>query len=97
MYPVRLREEADQDLAEAATWYEMHRQGLGQEFLDEAARAIRAIGESPLRYPLMWRQTHRALMRRFPFSIYFRVSAGAVVVVAILHGSRHPRNWRRRP
>lgn len=97
MYPVRLREEADQDLAEAATWYEMHRLGLGQEFLDEATRTIHAISENPLRYPVMWRQTHRALMRRFPFGIYFRVSGDLVLIVAVLHGSRHPRYWRKRP
>jgi hypothetical protein len=31
---VRLREEADRDLAAAATWYEHQRVGLGHEFLD---------------------------------------------------------------
>ena len=33
-FPVRLREEAELDLAEAATWYESQRSGLGNEFLD---------------------------------------------------------------
>jgi hypothetical protein len=33
---VRLRPEADQDLADAAGWYEEHRPDLGQEFLDES-------------------------------------------------------------
>lgn len=95
--PVRLREEAGRDLAEAATWYEMQRPGLGQEFLDEAARAIRAIGEHPLGYPVMWRRTHRALIHRFPFGVYYRVADNAVLVIAVLHGSRHPRYWKRRP
>ena len=94
---VRLREEADQDLAAAATWYEMHRPGLGQQFLDEAARTIRRIAENPLTYPVMWRQTQRALMHRFLFGIYFRVLGDIAVVVAVMHGSRHPRNWQRRP
>jgi hypothetical protein len=33
---VRLRQEAEQDLAESAAWYEQQRTGLGQEFLDAA-------------------------------------------------------------
>lgn len=37
---VRLREEADQDLAAAASWYERQRPGLGHEFLAEALAAF---------------------------------------------------------
>ena len=33
---VRLRPEAEQDLSDAATWYEEQRPGLGQRFLDGA-------------------------------------------------------------
>lgn len=41
---VRLREEADRDLASAAAWYEQQREGLGHEFLDEALAAFQRIG-----------------------------------------------------
>ena len=34
-YEVRLRPEAEEDLADASAWYEEQRQGLGHEFLDE--------------------------------------------------------------
>jgi hypothetical protein len=34
--PVRVRPEAEQDLLEAAFWYEEQRPGLGHQFLDEA-------------------------------------------------------------
>jgi plasmid stabilization system protein ParE len=70
---VRLREEADRDLALAASWYEQQREGLGHEFLDGALAAFQRIGEEPLTYPVVHRNTRRALMTRFPFGIYFRV------------------------
>ena len=92
-YEVRLREEADRDLAEAALWYELHGNGLGFQFLDEALRVLATIAEHPFIYPVVWRETRRALMNRFPFGIYFRSRGGMIVVVAIMHGSRHPRNW----
>jgi hypothetical protein len=38
---VRLRDEADQDLAAAASWYEQQRGGLGHEFLDVVHRETR--------------------------------------------------------
>ena len=93
---VRLREEADRDLTEAALWYELHRPGLGHEFIDEAARALNGIAQHPLAYPVVWREIRRALLNRFPFGIFFRISNDTVVVLAIMHGSRHPQNWKGR-
>lgn len=95
-YEVRLREEADRDLAEAALWYELQGNGLGFQFLDEVLRVLATIAEHPFTYPVVWRETRRALMNRFPFAIYFRKSGETIVVVAVMHGSRHPRNWMRR-
>ena len=34
---IRLREEAEVDLSEAAIWYQQQQSGLGDEFLDEHA------------------------------------------------------------
>ncbi|MDY0067605.1 MAG: hypothetical protein RBS02_14610 [Steroidobacteraceae bacterium] len=61
---VRLREEADRDLAEAASWYERQREGLGHEFLDEALSTFQLVAEQPLTYPVVHRATRRALMTR---------------------------------
>jgi hypothetical protein len=44
-FTVQLREEADGDLAAAASWYEQQRVGLGHEFLDEALSAFRLIAK----------------------------------------------------
>ena len=93
---VRLRPEAELDLADAALWYEEQRPGLGHQFLDEALSVLSTISESPLMYPMVHRNTRRALARRFPFGVYFRVEATTVVVVAIMHGSRNPHRWKSR-
>jgi toxin ParE1/3/4 len=93
---VRLREEADRDLAAAAAWYEQQRAGLGHEFLDEALLAFQRIAEQPSKFPIVHRKTRRALMARFPFGMYFRTEQSRIVVLAVVHGSRHPRRWQDR-
>lgn len=93
---VHLRPEAEADPEEAAAWYERQRAGLGQEFLAEALAAFDAISENSALYPVVHRRTRRLLMRRFPFGIYYRVGTHVLVVVAVLHGSRHPRHWQTR-
>ena len=93
---VRLRPEAERDLLDAASWYEEQQSGLGHQFLDESLATFSTIAERPFLYPSVHRNTRRALIHRFPFGVYYRVGGAIVVVVAIMHGSRDPQNWKKR-
>ncbi len=93
---VRLRPEAEQDLSDAATWYEEQLPGLGHQFLDRVLQTFSAISGTPLMYPIVHRNTRRALIHRFPFGVYYRLEDTVIVVVAIMHGSRDPRRWKTR-
>jgi plasmid stabilization system protein ParE len=93
---VRLRPEAEDDLAEAAVWYQEQQPGLGQRFLDAAAATISRISTASLAFPLVYGSTRRALLRRFPFGVFFQVEGERIVVIGVLHGSRHPHAWRQR-
>ena len=83
---VRLRPEAEQDLVEAATWYEVNQPGLGQQFLDEVQETLSSISEQPLAYTLVYRSVRRALLSRFPFGVFYVMSDPTLIVVAVLHG-----------
>jgi plasmid stabilization system protein ParE len=93
---IRLRPDAEQDLADAAMWYEEQRPGLGQEFLDEALATFSAIAERPLACAAIYGLLRRALLHRFPFGVFYLADGDGAVVVGVFHGSRHPRHWRRR-
>ncbi len=95
-YTVRLRPEAEQDLQSAAAWYARQQAELGQEFLNEFVKIRKALGETPLKYAAVYRRTHRANLSRFPFGVYFRVEEREVVIVAVMHASRHPGRWHER-
>ena len=94
-FDVRIRPEAEQDMAEAALWHEQQQRGLGQDFLDEALAVFMRLAEMPLGYELVHRSARRALLRRFPFAVFY-TSEEDVVILGVLHGSRHPRHWMRR-
>ena len=92
----RIRPEAERDIGGAAAWYEGQREGLGHEFLDEVARTIKLIARTPSLYPLVHRQTRRALLNRFPFAVFYRVDGQQLMVVAVMHAKRSPRHWKSR-
>ena len=93
---LRVRPEAGQELEDAAAWYAEQQPGLGQEFLDEVLRSFRQIAEQPTFYPTVHRNTRRALIRRFPFGVFYRIEPDFIVVAAAMHGSRDPQRWKQR-
>ena len=91
-----VREAAEADLAEAARWYEQRSPGLGSEFLRAVDVTLAEITRMPERYPLVRGRARRALLRRFPYAVYFVATPELVSVFACLHARRDPRLWRER-
>jgi plasmid stabilization system protein ParE len=86
----------DLDVEAAFEWYEKERAGLGREFLDELREAYHRVVEGPFRYEDIRSGIRRALLRRFPYAVYFAVEGDLVVVLAVLHGHRDPPTWQLR-
>jgi len=83
---------AEQDALDAAIWYEERQPGLGDEFLVEVDRAVRALSESALHHRIRFANVRRAPIPRFKFyGIYYTVREEEVWILAIFHGRRHPR------
>ena len=93
---VEFRPEVEQDVAEAAAWYEGKQPGLGAEFVEEVIQVWTALAENPLlncrRHStknIRWRYPER-----FPFRIIYEVveAEQRVIVAAVLHAARHDRH-----
>lgn len=61
-----------------------------------SARRSRPSGAIRKLYQLVDPTMRRALLRRFPYGIFFEVGTTEIVVYAVFHGARDPRSWRRR-
>ena len=90
------RRAAKNEFEDAAVWYDEQRGGLGEEFAIDIGQAIARAAAAPERYPIVFSDIRRAVARRFPFSVYFRVRSATLVVLAVFHGRRNPAIWQRR-
>lgn len=90
------RPQAEADLVEARNWYEERQPGLGARFAALVESTIEQIAETPLAYPRVRGETRRAVLRRFPYAVYFQVLPEEVVILAVIHSQRHARRWRSR-
>ena len=92
---IELKERAAQDLRDAKDWYEGRSTGLGRRFVAEFEEILREVSASPVAFQVVEGTVRRALLLRFPFSVYYVLeSEDLVVVVAVLHFRRHPSSWK---
>ena len=96
--PPILLPEAKADLADAFLWYEKQSFGLGMEFLRCVEAALLSIQRTPLIYPVVHETYRRALVRRFPFAVFFETEdvKGRCVIYSVFHCSQDPKKWRGR-
>lgn len=91
---VIVRFSAEADVREAAFWCEGKREGLGAELTLELDALYERIAQNPRQFPVIEEGTYRALLRRFPYAVYFVISDDVPVIIAVLHQHRTPDAWR---
>ena len=88
--------EAAADMDKAFDWYEVQRTGLGSSFLTSVDASVQAIRRMPTRFPVVKGEYRRALVRRFPYAIFFAVIEHVVTIGCVFHTSQNPDKWRDR-
>jgi toxin ParE1/3/4 len=84
---------AEQELVEAADYYESKLRGLGLEFVEELERVVAVLEELPSLGERLDPSHRRVPLRRFPYAIILRVKDEVIYVIAVAHRRRKPRYW----
>ncbi len=95
MRRLEVSSEAELEVFEAALRYERERPGLGARFEAEVNGLSARLLEYPLQFPEIEEGARRALVRHFPYGVFFTVDDDRVTVLAVLHLHRHPDTWKR--
>ena len=75
-----IRPAAEAELEAAYYWYEERREGLGHDFLLCVEEAIDRILRTPELFPVVHKQVRRALIRRFPYGIFYLVDEEKILI-----------------
>jgi plasmid stabilization system protein ParE len=87
---------ARSEIIEAQDWYETQQAGLGVRFRANLDIVVNRLTENPHQFPVLFQDVHRARLRTFPYSLFFRLETDRLVVIACFHGSRDPQRWQQR-
>src|SRR5947209_7040231 len=90
--------DAETDIAPAYDWYEERRVGLGEEFLACLEACFDAIRRTPKMHQVGHNTARRALIRRFPYAVYYDYTdeTNAVTAYVVIHTAQDPDTWRDR-
>lgn len=95
-YTLLVTDEAEEDIQDAADWYNLADSGLEAEFIRAVEACLESIKRNPNQYPIVYKDVHRALLRKFPYGVFYFVINDTVIVQACFHTSRNPNDWQNR-
>jgi toxin ParE1/3/4 len=81
--PIVVRPEARIDLVSAAEWYDEREPDsmLPVELFEEFDEMVALIAERPEIFPLFRGEVRRAIMKQFPYGIYYAIEPEQIVVL----------------
>lgn len=94
--PVVLRDEAQAEFDEAFDYWEDQRPGLGVDFAARVQQGFDRIAANPKMHALVFADIRKAVVTRFPYTIFYRSDDVRVEVIAVFHSRRDPSVWQRR-
>jgi plasmid stabilization system protein ParE len=94
--PVILRPEARAEFDDAFDWYENQRPGLGTVFANRVQEVFNRIAVNPQLHAAVFRDVRKAVVAKFPYTVFYRVEATCVRGLAVFHSRRDPGIWQGR-
>jgi len=91
-----LAPEVEQDIAEAYAWYEQRQPGLGEEFLSAVEACLELVQRDPKSHSEVHESYRRAIVRRFPYCVFYEFANQTATVYCVTHAARDPAKWRQR-
>jgi plasmid stabilization system protein ParE len=79
---------AEQDYEEALAWYESRSARAAAGFEAAMEVALQSIADNPEMWPLCDDRHRFYVLRRYPYSVIYRVEAEGALIVAVAHARR---------
>jgi hypothetical protein len=95
-YRIVITSIAENDILIGKNWYNSQHNKLGDEFISEIENKIQVIQSNPYLCSIIKKDIRKALVKRFPFGIYYFVNSDVINIFAVIHFSRNPKTWKHR-
>ena len=97
-YNLVVTHQAQNDILQAADWYEEQKRGLGELYMLSIDKCIKLILKNPFAFAVIYLQIRKATKKKYPYSLYYRINETAkqVTIFAVIHHHRSEETWKER-
>jgi hypothetical protein len=89
-YKLEVRPLATIEILEAFDWYELQREGLGVEFLDELETFYSTLLHNPSSHGYYDKPIRQGKINRFPYVVVFEIFEESIVVYSVFMSKQDP-------
>ena len=89
-FSLRLRKKALADVSRIRTWYRQIDPVLEDRFVRALNGGLDRIEAHPFGYQVVYRNTRRVILDKFPYSVFYLIHDASVLVLAVIHHKRNP-------
>ena len=87
---------ADADYQAALAWYRARNLQAAAGFEAAVAAGVQRIADNPQLYGMIDDRHRQCVLRRYPYSLIYRVEPTGVLIVAVAHSRRSSSYWQGR-
>ena len=84
---------AKRDIKKACDWYDEQRHDLGDVFLERVDECLASIRRNPKAFQLVAKDARRAVVKQFPYMVFFKIEDNVIYVYAVFHAAQDPQKW----
>jgi plasmid stabilization system protein ParE len=93
---IKIRALAAQEIIDAYDWYELQREGLGAEFLDELENLYEGLLRNPQAFSYYEKPVRQARVSRFPYVVVFEIIDHIIIVYSVFMTAQNPEKKNRK-
>jgi addiction module RelE/StbE family toxin len=98
-YTIQFSPEASDDLTDILGYYKAQASpDLQKRFITSLSNSLKTVQTHPKSFAIRFKNIRCGVVKTFPYNIYYWVDdpQQTINLVAILHQSRHAKNWKKR-
>ena len=92
---IEILDDAESDILDGIFFYERQERGVGRYFLEAISSDIESLRIYGGIHAIQWGY-HRAVSKRFPYSIYYKINEDIIRVFAVLDDRSDPKKIQKR-
>ena len=90
MFLLKLTSAAEKDIDQAIEWYNVRKENLGNEFLEELRENLEMVRSNPKLFPVKYFPYHEFPLKRFPYVVAYIVRKQTIIIKSVMAAKMHP-------